>query len=432
MSDTVPQLVEHLFRQEAGKLISSLTRRLGISNIDLAEEAVQDALVRALKVWTYHGIPPNPAGWLNTTANNAALDKLRRRKIETRVFEHVAGETATPPPTQGAETELDDQLAMMFACCHPSLNEEAQIALTLKAVCGFATSEIARAFLAEEPTIAQRIVRAKRLLRDESVPIAVPPPIEIPERLDSVLQVLYLLFNEGYSAFTGDDLVRHDLCQEALRLGRLLTQRPDTARPKVHALVALMFFHASRLPARVDGAGDLLRLGDQDRAQWDPRFVFAGLRHLDAASAGNEFTRYHLEAGIAAIHAQAPSDDATNWPQVLWLYDQLVQLTATPVVKLNRAVAVMRVHGVDQALSELEPLAKSLDRYYLFHSVRADLLRRCNRMSEAVTAYERALACPCCNPERRFIQAQLQQVSGATSARRGIGPDEKLRECSAG
>lgn len=409
MSGEVSVLIEHLFRREAGKLISGLSRRLGISHLDLAEESVQDALVRALKVWPHQGIPPNPAGWLTTTANHLAIDKLRRRSIETRVLESVADASQTPS-TETNDAGLDDQLAMMFACCHPAIGQDARIALTLKSVCGFATSEIARAFLAEETTIAQRIVRAKRQLIDESIQIAVPPAAELPLRLDSVLQVLYLLFNEGYSALSGDDLVRHDLCEESLWLGRLLTQLADTSLPKVHALVALMFFQASRLPARVDGAGDLLRLADQDRAKWDQRFVNAGLRHLEAASEGNELTRYHLEAGIAAIHAQAESDNATNWKQVLWLYDRLLDVAPTPIVKLNRAVAVMRVHGAEQALADLSILEKSLHRYYLFHSVRGEFLRRLGRDSEATVAYQSALRCPCCTPEKRFLISQLQSL----------------------
>lgn len=410
MATHVSGLIEHLFRREAGKLVSGLTRRLGAEQIDLAEESVQDALVRALKIWPYQGVPPNPAGWLTTTANNLAIDKLRRRSIEARVIETIAESNSTTIPND-RETGLDDQLAMMFAGCHPALSQEARIALTLKAVCGFATSEVARAFLADERAIAQRIVRAKRQLVEEAIPIAIPPVAELAARLDSVLQVLYLLFNEGYSAFTGDDLVRHDLCEEAIRLGRLLTQRPDTALPKVHALVALMFFQASRIPARVDGAGDLLRLADQDRSKWDQRLVFAGLRHLESASEGEEVTRYHLEAGIAAIHAQAESDDATNWPMVLTLYDRLLFIAPSSIVKLNRAVAVMRVHGAETALKELEPIATSLNRYYLFHSVRAEFLRRSDRLNEARQSYQLALQCPCCQPERRFLQSQLASLT---------------------
>jgi RNA polymerase sigma-70 factor (ECF subfamily) len=407
MSATVPGLVEHLFRHEAGRLLSGLARRLGAEHFDIAEESVQDALVRALKVWPYQGIPPNPAGWLATTAHNLALDRLRRRATFSRIRADLAGMVRHAAEPAGDEEALDDQLAMMFAGCHPTLVPEARVALTLKAVCGFTTAEIARAFMAEESAVAQRIVRAKRVLRDESIPIAVPPESELAGRLDSVLQVLYLLFNEGYSAHSGDDLVRHDLCEEALRLGRLLTTRPDTGLPKAHALVALMFFHASRLPARVDGAGDFLRLADQDRTKWDRRFVYAGLRYLERSAVGDEVTTYHLEAGIAAVHAQAGSDEATDWAHVLRLYDRLLDKAPSPVVALNRAVAVMRVHGPDAGLAALQPLGEALGRYYLFHSVRAEFYQRLGRPADAKRGYEAALACPCNEPERRFLRGRL-------------------------
>ena len=409
MSDAVPGLVEHLFRHEAGKLVSGLARRLGAEHFDIAEESVQDALVKALKQWPFQGAPENPAGWLSHVAYNLALDRLRRRATFTRIQSDVAElvRRSTDPP---ADSEvLDDQLAMMFACCHPALPEDARLALTLKAVCGFSTAEIARAFLTEEPTIAQRIVRAKKRLREEHIAIAVPPPAEIIDRIDSVLRVLYLLFNEGYSATAGDDLVRGDVCYEALRLCRLLTERPDTSPPKAHALVALMFFHASRFDTRVDGSGDLLRLADQDRSKWDRRLIFAGLRHLDKAIAGDEMTTYHLEAGIAAIHAQAESDEATDWPRILGIYDHLVSLVPSPVVKLNRAVAVSRVHGYEAGLAELESLSDELTRYAHLHAVRAEFLTRLDRSAEARESYTAALSCPCNEPERRFLQRQLDQ-----------------------
>src|SRR4051794_37219021 len=277
MAADVPGLVEHLFRHEAGRLLAGLGRRLGIEHLDLAEESVQDALVQALRQWPRAGVPPNPAAWLARAAHSRALDRLRRRATDARARAALEERVAGPPPD--GEGELDDQLAMIFACCHPALAPEARVALTLKAVCGFGTAEVGRAFLLDEPAVAQRIVRAKRLLREQHVALAVPPPAELPARLDSVLQVLYLLFNEGYAAHQGDDLVRHDLCEEALRLGLLLTRRSDIARPAAHALVTLMFFQASRLPARVDDAGDLLRLADQDRSLWDRRVVHPRLRH---------------------------------------------------------------------------------------------------------------------------------------------------------
>jgi RNA polymerase sigma-70 factor (ECF subfamily) len=411
VAESVPGLVEHWFRHESGRLVASLGRRLGAEHLDLAEEAVQDALVLALRQWPFNGVPANPAAWLVRVAQHRALDRLRRRAT----FDRARQDLAILAPRVAAAPEpdelLDDQLAMIFACCHPALLEEGRVALTLKVVCGFSTAEIARAFLGNEATIAQRLVRAKRLLRESGAAIVIPPTSEIADRLDSVLQVLYLLFNEGYAAHQGDDLVRHDLCAEALRLGWLLTDRPDTAQPKTHALVALLSFQASRLPARVDGAGELLRLADQDRTLWDRRFVFAGLRHLNEAAAGDEMTPYHIEAGIAALHAQAESDAATDWTQILSLYDGLMQIRPSPVVALNRAVAVGRVDGAENGLAALADLDCELKNYYLLHAVRADLLRQLRRTNDAIAAYRFALDCPCSEPERRFLQSRLAECS---------------------
>lgn len=413
MPETAAGLVEHLFRREAGKLVSGLARRLGAAQFDIAEEAVQDALVKALKTWPHVGTPPNAAAWLSRVAHNLALDRLRRRAAFAKIQSDLAGLARhAAEPTTDSEA-LDDQLAMMFGACHAALPAESRVALTLKAVCGFSTGEIARAFLADEAAIAQRLVRAKRLLREQDVSIAVPPPAELVDRLDSVLRAVYLLFNEGYAATEGEDLVRHDLCAEALRLGRLLTSRPDTGLPKAHALVALMFFHASRLPARVNGAGDLLRLADQDRGLWDWRLIHAGLRHIELASEGDELTTYHLEAGIAAIHAQAPSDDATDWRRILFLYDRLLELHDSPVVALNRAVAVAHVDGAEAGLAALRPLVATLSEYFLFHSVRSEFLRRLRRIDEARAAYGDALALPCSEPERRFLLMRLRELDPA-------------------
>jgi RNA polymerase sigma-70 factor (ECF subfamily) len=400
-------MVEHWFRHEAGRLVASLGRRLGTGNLDLAEDAVQDALVLALRQWPYSGIPANPAAWLAQAARHRALDRLRRRAAFDRSRENLAALVPRVAIDVEPDEQLDDQLAMIFACCHPSLPEESRVPLTLKIVCGFSTAEIGRAFLTDTTTIAQRLVRAKRSLRDSGVAISIPPSAELPDRLDSVLQVLYLLFNEGYAAHQGDDLVRHDLCAEALRLGMLLADRAETALPKVHALVALLCFQSSRLPARVDGAGELLRLADQDRSLWDQRFVFAGLRHLDRAAEGDELSPYHIEAGIAGLHAQAPDDAATDWSQILRLYDALVAHRPTSVVALNRAVAVAKVQGPEAGLKSLADLDGVLGRYYLLHSVRADFHQRLGNLGDARAAFERALECPCSEPERRFLKSRL-------------------------
>jgi RNA polymerase sigma-70 factor (ECF subfamily) len=403
----VPGLVEHLFRREAGRLVAGLGRRLGAAHLDLAEEAVQDALILALRQWPFAGVPANPAAWLARAARHRALDRLRRRAAFSRASDELARAVPAIAAVPEPDEVLDDQLAMIFACCHPALPAEGQVALTLKVVCGFSTAEIARAFLVDETAIAQRLVRGKRFLRESGTTIAVPPASELPSRLDSALQVVYLLFNEGYTAHQGDDLVRHDLCSEALRLGMLLTDRADTAQPKAHALVALMCFHASRLPARVDGAGELLRLADQDRTLWDRRFVFAGLRHLDRASTGPELSPYHIEAGIAALHAQSESDAQTNWPEIVSLYDRLMDCRPSPIVAMNRAVAVARVQGPERGLAQLAEINGRLEQYYLYHAVRADLLRQLRRTKDAIAAYQLALDCPCSEPEKRFLNAQL-------------------------
>ncbi|MBX7102473.1 MAG: RNA polymerase subunit sigma-24 [Gemmataceae bacterium] len=404
MSEGVPRLVEHLFRHESGKLMAGLTRKLGAGRWELAEESVQEAMVRALKIWPFQGLPPNPAGWLARTAHNFAIDRLRREAgtnpLPADLIRHVE--------SAGSDSEsIDDQLAMMFACCHPALSPESQVALTLKSVCGFSVAEIARAFLTAEPTVAQRLVRAKRTLAAQDVPVAVPPPGELPERLDAVLATLYLLFNEGYSAHIGDDLVREELCTEAIRLTRWLAHSEATSSPRVHALLALQFLQSSRLAARTDASGNLLLLAEQDRSQWDQRLIHAGIRHLDAASEGDSITQYHIEAGIAAVHAIAPDDASTDWAHLLRLYDRLLGCTRSPVVELNRAVALARVEGPDAGLAALEPLRVALGQYFLYHAVLADLQFRLGRRNEAARAYRAALALPCSNPERRFLQSRL-------------------------
>ncbi len=411
-------LVEHLFRRQAGQMLARLCRVFGLKHLDLAEEVVQDALVQALRQWPFRGIPDDPAAWLLRVASNRALDVLRRSTSLRRKLADLR-DAATPQPAADPaalpwDGDLgDDQLAMTFACCHPALAEEIRVALTLKAVAGFGVAEVARAFLVPETTIAQRLVRAKRFLREANLALTIPPPPELPGRLDSVLRVLYLLFNEGYTAHRGEDLVRHDLCGEALRLAGLLAGRADTALPKVHALLSLFFFQVSRFPARVDEAGDLLLLAEQDRALWDRRAVHLGMRHLDQASEGDELTEYHVQAAIAAVHTVAPSYEQTDWARVLTLYDQLQAVAPSPVVALNRAVAVAMVHGADAGLAALEPLRgdAALRDYYLLPSVRADLLLRLGRDDDAAACYRDALASPCTEPERRFLQKRLERCA---------------------
>jgi RNA polymerase sigma-70 factor (ECF subfamily) len=412
----VRELVEHLFRHQAGQMLATLTHIFGLENLDLAEEVVQEALLQALQHWRFHGIPDNPRAWLIRAARNKALDLLRRQamlrrkepELEERLKERQEQQEVADPPE--AWELADEQLAMIFVCCDPALPSEARVALTLKAVSGFSVAEIARAFLSEEPTIAQRLVRAKRRIREAGITLALPSRAEIPGRLDSVLAVLYLLFNEGYGAHTGEDLVREDLCGEAIRLAELLASRPDTGIPKVHALLALFYFHAARLQSRVDGEGNLLLLAEQQRSQWDQALLARGVEHLEQAAQGDELSEYHLQAGIAAVHATSTSFAETDWPRLLELYDQLLALAPSPVVALNRAIAQSMVEGPQAALTSLDALSAepAMKNYYLLPAVRADFLRRLGRGDEAAACYHEALTYPCTEPERRYLLRRIE------------------------
>lgn len=421
----VQTLVDHLFRHHSAAMLSALSRRFGLENLDVAEEVVQDAMLQALRLWPFHGIPDNPRAWLTQVASNKALDLVRRRSVYRRKKREMESRAIAETdlaqlqmPSSAEDPFGDELLAMIFACTHPALPPEARVALTLKAACGFSVSEISRAFLTAEPTVAQRIVRAKRLIREQDVALALPPSDQLPARLDSVLQVIYLLFNEGYSAHAGNALIRRDLCGEAIWLGGRLTSRPKTAVPKAHALLALMLLQASRLPAREDEAGDIVLLADQDRSRWDTRLISEGMRCLERASEGDELSPYHLQAGIAAIHAVAQDDASTDWAQLLMLYDLLDNVAPSPIVALNRAVAISKVMGPDAALSALSELGHlpALDDYYLLPATRADLLLKLGRRAEAEAAYQAALGLPCTEPERRFLLRRLAECRDCTSS----------------
>jgi RNA polymerase sigma-70 factor (ECF subfamily) len=415
------ELVEHLFRHQAGHMLATIAHVFGLANLDLAEEVVQDALLQALRRWPFEGIPDNPRAWLLRAARNKALDLLRRQAVlrsrEQELKERLEErqqrlEVAQPPE----DSELaDEQLAMIFACCSPALPPESRIALTLKAVSGFSVAEIARAFLAEEPTIAQRLVRAKRRILEAGITLALPPPPELPGRLDSVLQVLYLLYNEGHCAHSGENLVREDLCGEAIRLAQLLASRPDTGLPRVHALLALFYFHAARLETRVGPEGNLMLLAEQERSQWDQRLLSFGVSQLELAAQGNDLSEFHLQAAIAAIHATSRSFAETNWPNLLALYDQLLALAPSPVVALNRAIALSMVDGPQTALAWLDELSDRavLKNYRLLPAVRADFLRRLGRTVEAAVCYQEALTHPCTEPERRFLLRRIESLSSS-------------------
>jgi RNA polymerase sigma-70 factor, ECF subfamily len=407
-------MVDRLFRSRAGQMVAYLTRLLGPEHLELAEEVVQEALLKALLTWPYSGIPDNPAGWLFRVARNAALDSLRHHKLTVEkqnllVVELTRGpEPATLDDAKLEEHLRDDELRMMLMCCHPWLSRDARVALSLKTVGGFSVREIGRAFLADESTIAQRLVRAKKQIRETGISFELPAEKDLAARLDSALEVIYLMFNEGYTAQSGEDLIRHDLCGEALRLGQLLAAS-SVANPRTHALVALMAFQAARLPARVDSAGELVLLEDQDRSLWDQRLVALGFQEFAACAEGLEMSPYHVQAAIAATHASASNSRGIDWNTILRLYDELMEVNPSPIVWLNRTVALSKVTGATSALSALEPLVndRSLRNYYLLPAVQGRLHLDLGNRTEAAEYFRRALSCPCSEPERRFLVREL-------------------------
>ena len=416
--DAAHDVVDRLFREEQGRAVATLIRVTG--DFDLAEEAVQDAFISALETWPQRGVPDNPGAWITTTARNRAIDRLRRRKRLVEKTETLAREATLESDLRAIDAETsedamhiaDDRLRLIFTCCHPALALDARIALTLRTLGGLTTPEIARAFLVPEATLAQRLVRAKRKIRDAGIPYRVPPPELLPERLDGVLRVLYLVFNEGYAASSGDSLIRRELCAEAIRLARVVVALlPD--EPEARGLLALMLLHDARREARVGAGGELILLDDQDRARWDAGRIAEGQVIVERALGERRPGPYQLQAAIAALHDAAATPAETDWPQIATLYAELQRMTPSPVVELNLAAAVAMADGPAVGLAMMDGIAAAgeLDSYPYLHAGRADLLRRLERWTEAEIAYRRALELTSNRPERAFLEDRLDQVS---------------------
>ncbi len=420
------RLVEHFFRHEAARLHGALVRRFGVRNLSLVEDAVQEAMLRALRTWAMGGVPANPSAWISRVAINLALDAVRHEGMSAQKQDAVAAyleQTASPAADVAEAAALsadahairDDALRLLFVCCHPAVAPDAQVVLALKIAAGFSTGEIARAFLATEAAIEKQLTRTKQRLREAGAGFELPPAgPELAARLDAVLAALYLLFNEGYKASSGETLLREDLCREAIRLADLLVGHPVGDTPRAHALLALMLFNAARFATRVDAQGELTRLDAQDRARWDRALIDRGLAHLVAAARGDELTEYHVQAGIAACHCLAPDAASTDWERILAHYDDLLRIKPSPVVALNRAVAVANLRGAEAglaALAGIEDRAR-LERHYLYHAVAAELHWRLGAHREAAEGFRRALRLAELGPEQLHLARMLERVEG--------------------
>lgn len=411
MPGPLPDLLGDLFRHRYAQLVASLCRGLGPGHLDLVEDVVQEALLRALRSWPATGVPEQPEAWVFRVARNLAVDTLRRHQTAARLTASLPQPANGPdaPEPDDPTSIADDTLRMLFLCSHPAVPADARVPLILKTVCGLGVPAIAAALLQKEATIAQRLVRAKAKLQRDEVAFTMPTAAELPARLDLVLQVLYLLFNEGYRAHRGAQLVHSELVEEALRLAALLAEQPSTDGPALRALLALMLLLGARLPARTDAAGELLPLAAQDRSRWDRRWLQCGFHHFAQSLRGATFSVYHGEAAIASLHANAPTYAATDWPRILAEYDRLLQLAPSPVVALNRAIAVGKVHGAARALAVVEPLQHdpALADYFLLPATIAHLHWELGDPDAAADALTQALQMPCTEPERRLLERRL-------------------------
>lgn len=419
MGDEAPAvgaLVDHLFRRRAGQMVAALTRVFGVGHLQLAEDVVQEAMLAALRTWPFRGVPPNPDAWLLTTARHAAIDAVRRDGALADRLPDVHALWTTTPTDDDDRAFDDDQLRLMYACCADAIPAHARIALTLKAVCGFGVDEIARGFLVPPTTMAQRLARARRRLREEAAPLAPPDDdATLAARTPSVLAALALMFNEAHVAHAGERLIRDDLMREAVRLTRLVADHDATACPAADALLAQMLLTAARAPARVDGDGDIVLLKHQDRARWDGGMIAEGVARLAASARGDALTPYHVQAAIASLHSTAPSWERTDWPAILREYDRLATLAPSPVVALNRTVAISMTEGPAAALDALDLLDgdAALERSHLAAALRGEYLLRLGRRDEARASFEHARRLPCSEPERRLLARRIAACGGA-------------------
>lgn len=415
--DNVKALVDNLFRHESGKLVSVLTRIFGSENLDLAEDVVQDSLIEALNQWTYKGIPERPSAWLFMVAKNKALNIINRekykRKYSSDVAHYLQSQWTAEPALNHIFSEqqvLDDQLRMMFTCCHPAISSDSQVALTLKTLCGFSIPEIAKAFLSTDENINKRLVRARQKIREDKIPFEVPEGKYLESRLDVVLEAIYLLFNEGYSASTGNDLVRFELCGEAIRLSEIIaTHEALNNKSNVHAILSLMYLNACRFKSRTDDHGNILTMAEQDRSVWDRTLMQKGFYYLEKSTIHKTLSIYHILAAISAYHCAAPDFESTDWKSILALYDKLIHLDHSPVVLLNRAIVICKVNGALEGLNELEKIKDSpaLESYHLFYSAQAEFYLQLNDFRKASSSLEKAIQLSPLQAERDLLQRKL-------------------------